>query len=109
MRVRHGQLFNISKVNRGNGPNGGDGNGGEGGLAPKIRADSRRRFQRFFSLGELKTICLDLGIEYENFPGVRNDFVRELIADKERSGHLPELVHRARQVRPHVDWPQVDD
>lgn len=56
---------------------------------------------------ELKNLCHDLGIDYEELPGRKSAFVRELIRYCGRHRKLPELVAVGRLSRPDIDWPQI--
>ena len=59
-----------------------------------------------FNLGELRGLCFDLDIQYEDLPGdTRNDKARELVANCERHGRLDDLIARCEQLRPSVNWP----
>ncbi|MEI6775633.1 MAG: trypsin-like peptidase domain-containing protein [Chloroflexales bacterium] len=59
-----------------------------------------------FNLGELNTLCFDLGIDYESLPGQgKIDRVRELVAHVKRHGQMSNLLTECRRLRPHVDWP----
>lgn len=72
--------------------------------------DQRKRLRQnmtdAFNLEELKNICFDLEIEYENLSNhtQRDAFVRELIAHTYRVGRLAELVEVLRAERPHLEW-----
>lgn len=53
-----------------------------------------------FSLEELRTLCFDLDVEYENLPGEgKAAKARELIAHMQRHGRMPELVAAVRRAR----------
>jgi len=55
--------------------------------------------------GELRTLCFDLGIDYDDLPGEgKANKARELIAYLERRGLVPELVRVGRQMRPDIPW-----
>jgi hypothetical protein len=80
-------------------------------IKPKESVYGQRRLFRqnmieAFSLEELKDICFDLEIEYENLPGhnQKNAFVRELIGYTQRIGRLHELVQVLQAERPHLEW-----
>lgn len=84
---------------------------GNGPIQPKESLYAqRKRFREHminaFSLEELKDICFDLEIEYENLSGhtQRNAFVRELIAYTQRVGRLTELIQVLQAERPHLEW-----
>jgi len=61
----------------------------------------------FFSDEELRTLCFDLGLNYDALPAVGTaGKAREVILALGKLGRLPELVAYVRQVRPNLD---VDD
>lgn len=56
---------------------------------------------RHFDDEELKTLCFDLGVEYEDLPArSRSGKARELITYLEKRGRLPELLELLAQERP---------
>ena len=58
-----------------------------------------------FDEGELRTLCFDLGINYDDLPGQGNaNKARELIAYLDRHGRISELVSIGKQLRPDVAW-----
>ena len=71
---------------------------------PLDRAGLRAKLVRSFNLGELETICFDMGIEHENFQPTLDNFAQNLIAHCERAGRTNELLNMCRKLRPHVDW-----
>lgn len=78
-----------------------------GRTTPKRKHLTRLReiLDTHFSDGELRTICFDLDVEYNNLPGEgKADKARELIAYLERHGQIGELVETGRQLRPDVRW-----
>jgi len=59
-----------------------------------------------FNKSELRELCFELGIDYEDLLGQRKrDLVRELILYCQRRGQLPRLLQVCGQKRPNVDWP----
>lgn len=59
-----------------------------------------------FSDDDLRSLCFDLGIPYEDLPGEsRPAKARELIIYMKNRGRLPELIDRGRVLRSHVTWP----
>ena len=61
------------------------------------------QIRALFSDGELRDLCLDLSVDYENLPGEgKGDKARELILFMQRVGRLDDLVHRATELRPHL-------
>jgi hypothetical protein len=60
-----------------------------------------------FSDGELRTLCFDLGIDYDDLPGQgKGDKARELVAHCGRRHKLLELVSVGRAKRPDISWPE---
>ncbi len=61
-----------------------------------------------FNFSEVKTLCFNLGVDYENIPGNnRSAFVRNLILSMARQNRLQELVDAVRIERDFVDWQNV--
>lgn len=61
----------------------------------------RRVLTTHFNLSELRTLCFDLEIEFENLYGEsRDDKARELVAYCVRHGRVPMLAAYCRKVRP---------
>jgi hypothetical protein len=58
-----------------------------------------------FDEEELRTLCFDLGIDYDDLrsEGKANK-ARELVAYLERRGRIPDLVAIGKRLRPHVNW-----
>ncbi len=53
--------------------------------------------------GELRTLCFDLGVDYENLVGQsKADKVRELVSQYERRQRLSELIATLEQSHPHL-------
>ena len=68
-----------------------------------------RKMEPVFDDSELRGLCFDLGVEYEDLSGQnRLDRLRELITHLERRQRLPDLVNRCRELRPRVDWGLAD-
>ncbi len=65
----------------------------------------RRLIVKHFSDSELRDLCFDLTIDYENLPGpTKNDKARELVTYCERFGRTADLFALCRQQRPQVEW-----
>lgn len=63
--------------------------------------------QTAFNLEEVKTLCQDLNVNYDNISGEGlNAKAREIVADFKRNGRLVDLVDYCRRNRPAVDWPK---
>lgn len=64
---------------------------------------------RHFNLDELRRLCLDLSIEFENLSGeTRMTKAQSLLEFCLRHDRLPELVERVEKARPNVEWPDVE-
>mgnify|MGYP006921589069 CR=1 FL=1 len=64
----------------------------------------RRNLALLFNLGELKTICFDLGIDYENFHPLKDEFTRELVIYCKKRGRINELIQLCKELRPLNEW-----
>jgi hypothetical protein len=69
------------------------------------RGPLRRALLRFitkhYSVDELRTLCFDLDVVYDDLPArVRKSKARELIVHMEKRGRLPELIALLREDRP---------
>lgn len=60
-----------------------------------------------FSREELRSLCFDLGIDYEDYPESKDGLARELILHLEREGRLADLLGTCQTLRPYVPWPGV--
>jgi nucleoside phosphorylase len=68
----------------------------------------RRLLIANFSDSDLRDLCDDLGIDYENLPGqAKSDKARELVAYATRRGRMAALVSQVRSLRPNADWQSV--
>lgn len=71
-------------------------------LATELRA----AIVEHFDGEELRTLCTDLGVDYDTLPGLGKEaVVRELIAYQERRHRLPALLAACQFARPLVAWP----
>ncbi len=58
----------------------------------------------YFSLGELRTLCFDLGIDYEDLEGGnKQGKTLALVQYAQRHNRYPDLVNAIRQARPHLN------
>ncbi len=68
-------------------------------------AKLRRILETRFDEGELRALCFDLDVDYENLPGEgKANKARELVSFLERRDRVPELVRIGNQMRPDVSW-----
>jgi hypothetical protein len=64
-----------------------------------------RLLAQYFDREELRTLCFELGIDYDDLGGEgKTNKARELVAYLERHGRLFELITLGKKLRPHVDW-----
>lgn len=69
------------------------------------RAAFRQKIAKHFNDSELRALCFDMGIDYEDLGGNgKADKIRELIAYCERRNNLAELLDICRQQRPDISW-----
>jgi hypothetical protein len=72
---------------------------------PNNLSKLRDQFVEYFNKSELKDLCLDLSIEYENLEGeTLNDQARELIKHCYRHGKSEALIRICQGLRPRVNW-----
>ena len=58
-----------------------------------------------FNESELRDLCFDLKVDYDNLPGEgKSDKARELIAYLDRRNSISELVRMGQQIRPDISW-----
>ncbi len=76
----------------------------------KYLSTLHKQIDDYFSFDEVRTLCFDLGVDYENIPGnIRSAFIRNLIISLAKQKRLQELVDAVRQERSFVDWQDVPD
>ena len=71
------------------------------------RADLRKKFDRAFSVEDLKLLCDDLGVDPQDIPGQdqgKEFWIGQIILYFERRNQMAALLARAKQLRPNVDW-----
>jgi Tfp pilus assembly protein PilF len=68
-------------------------------------AQLRRNVAEHFNESELRTLCFDLEVDYDELAGrAKSEKAAELVAHLERRGRLPELVELGKQLRPNLAW-----
>lgn len=71
----------------------------------EYRTRLRQLLSEHFDREELRTLCFDLGIDYDELRGEgATNKARELVAYLERRSRITELVAIGKRLRPHVDW-----
>lgn len=75
-------------------------------LAYNQRKLMRENIIKGFSLNELKDLCFDLNIDYENLPDHdhKPGFARELVGYLGRDGRLEEFLAICKAERPELEW-----
>jgi hypothetical protein len=64
----------------------------------------REMLVKRFSVEELRTLCFDLGLEYDGLPGDGKEAkARELVAYLERRDRIPELEEKSKRLRPDLE------
>src|SRR5579859_280644 len=72
---------------------------------PIDRKKLRQILTEYFNEDELRELCFDINIDYENLSaGSKAGKARELVAFAERHGKTQELVEQVRTLRPGASW-----
>lgn len=72
------------------------------------QAQLRDLFAGLFNKTDLRSLCMELDLDYEDIPGsTRTEKIQELIAQMNRHGRIEELLKEAKQMRPSADWSVV--
>jgi len=76
------------------------------GLDPAYSARLYKMLSRYFDEQELRSLMFELGVEYDNLPGIGViGKSRELVAFMNRRNRLNDLIMAAYKERPQVPWP----
>jgi len=74
-------------------------------MAEKDFYPLRHELDQRFDEQELRSLCFDLRVDYDNLPGEgKVNKARELVAYMARRGRLDDLAKIGRRMRPDVDW-----
>ena len=74
-----------------------------GASEPNYLTQLRQLLTDHFDVEELRTLCFDRGMEYDDLGGEgRADKARELVAYSDRHGRIPELVDKISKQRPEI-------
>lgn len=78
--------------------------------APMVSSSQlAQALDRYFNSAELRELCHDLGVEYENLGGKsKSEKALELIQYCERHGRTDDLINTIQRARPNVDWGTSD-
>jgi uncharacterized repeat protein (TIGR01451 family) len=64
-----------------------------------------QQIEQLFSKDELRTLCFNLGEDYDNLQGKgKVGKARELVVSMKRQGRLDELVAVCERLRPNINW-----
>lgn len=68
----------------------------------------RKALVQYFDLEEIKTLCFDMGVDYDDFPGdTKSSKARSLITYCERRSLLDELQKSCQASRPSFSWETI--
>ena len=68
----------------------------------------RNQIYRSFSIEELRTLCFDLNIEYEDFPNLGKEALcRDLLEYTRRYNNLTNLIEALVALRPQIEWVSI--
>jgi hypothetical protein len=71
-------------------------------------SDLHKQIDRLFNLEEVRTLCFDLGVDFDNVAGEgKSARIRELILQLARREELQRLIDLVRQERPRAAWANV--
>ncbi len=71
-------------------------------------AKLRQQTTSSLSIEELRSLCFDLEIDYENLPGEGKEAkVREMIALMQRDNKIPSLIDHLSEIRPNIQWVEI--
>ena len=74
-------------------------------LSPRESAWLRENLIRYFAGEELRTLCHDLGVDYDDLKGEgKTARARDLIVYLDHRGRISELIEKCIELRPQVHW-----
>jgi formylglycine-generating enzyme required for sulfatase activity len=74
-------------------------------LDPEYLTRLRGNLTNYFDEEELKSLCFDLGVDYDALPGNGKEAkARDLIVYLDHRGLISQLVEKGSQLRPKVSW-----
>ena len=79
-------------------------------LNTQLQVKLHQVLDNYFNEQELRDLCFDMGVEYEDLPALGQDNkARELVASFARSGHLHTLEAEIAKQRPHIFQPVIQN
>lgn len=77
-------------------------------LPPRQMTRLRQMLVKYFNEEELRTLCFDLVVDYDDLPGTgKTNKARELISYLERRDSITELLIICRELRPKAPWEDI--
>ncbi|MFO7662190.1 MAG: AAA-like domain-containing protein [Chloroflexota bacterium] len=74
-------------------------------LPLRYRTQLTNQINDYFSVGELKTLCFELGIVYDDLVGpTKTNIIEDLVGRFQRFGEIPRLVSLCQSKRSHLVW-----
>lgn len=70
-------------------------------------AQLRNNLNTYFDKSEIRSLCFDLSVDYDNLPEAKEDAIRELVRYLARRQQIDALVAQCRQLRKRVPWPDI--
>ena len=68
---------------------------------PEVLSRLRRNLDEYFNEEELRSLCADLNVDYEDLPAQgKESKIRELVSYLDRRLRIPELVNKCSKLRP---------
>lgn len=64
----------------------------------------KRKISNAFNLSELRVICFELDISYENLKGNHEEKILELVELFNRKDEINKLIEKCKSHRPSIDW-----
>jgi hypothetical protein len=78
-------------------------------ITPALLSNLHQGMVKTYSLEELRTLCMELGVDYENLGGDGKDGkIRELISYLNRRRQLSKLIEKCKMERPDYPWPPIE-
>jgi hypothetical protein len=80
----------------------------EGAIDQAYLTQLRQVFTTRFDAGELRTLCFDLGVDYDDLPGEgKASRARELVGYLARRDRIADLIRVGKRLRPDISWPEL--
>ena len=70
-------------------------------MMPDVR-DLQKKLVDRCDLGDLKNLCFTMGIDYDNYPATKSEFILELLRDVKKWGRVDEFVTTLNKEAPWV-------